>query len=346
MIVGEIKMRKKIILVKHNDSQLANQLWVHISVYAYCLEKGYEFDSYKFYEYAEYFNFQSKNFFVNMIFYKTFPIVVKLLSPLNFLKRRLNFYLTRKLFKIIYLFFYAILEMTKNKQFIYAGLIPNSIRDIYFLPPTQSSQDKLLELEQNSKISNIYFSGWLFRNPVGIKKYRQQILEFFKPKDKYLNKIDEIINELTTKYEYLVGVHLRQKEDLFDGDWQYENDPIFYFTQNDYDTVNKTFSEFRQFKDMNHSKVCFIVCSNGYVDFSKFSGFNVYKPPTKTPVEDLWLLSKTNVILGCQSSFSALAATLGDIPLILISKNIDWDYYKDKRGYFQNKYFVQGYVFG
>lgn len=340
-----LKINKKVILVKHNDSQLSNQLWVHISIYAYCLEKNFEFESYKFYEYTEYFDFKCKNFFINIIFYKTFPIILKLLSPLNFFKKRLNFYLTRKFFKIIYLFFYAILEITKNKQFIYAGYIPKSIRDIYFLPPTKPSEGKLLELEQNPKIKNIYFSGWLFRNPVGIKKYRQQILEFFKLKDKYIIKVNKIIEDLESKYDYLVGVHLRQKEDLFDGDWQYENDPLFYFTQNDYDTVNKTFLKFCQFKDVDPSKICFIVCSNGYVDITKFSDFNVYKPNTKTPVEDLWLLSKTNLVLGCQSSFSALASALGDIPLILISKNIDWDYYKDKNGYFQNEYFVQGYVF-
>jgi hypothetical protein len=338
-------MNKKVILIKHNDAQLANQLWVHISIYAYCLEKGFEFDSYKFYEYAEYFDFSSKNFFINIIFYKTFPLVLKLLSPLNILKRRLNFYLTRKIFKILYLLFYSILEIIKNKQFIYAGYIPKSINDIYFLPPTKPSEGKLLELEQNPKIKNIYFSGWLFRNPAGIKKYRQEILEFFKPKAQYLNKIEKIVEGLKSQYNYLVGVHLRQKEDLFDGEWQYENDPLFYFTQSDYDTVKKTFSEFYQIKNIDPSKIVFIICSNGFVDLSKFSDFNVYRPETKTAIEDIWLLSKTNVILGCQSSFSALAAALGNVPLILISKNIDWDYYKDKNSYFQNQYFVQGYVF-
>ncbi|GIW67090.1 MAG: hypothetical protein KatS3mg095_0988 [Candidatus Parcubacteria bacterium] len=235
--------------------------------------------------------------------------------------------------------------MIKNKNFIYTGFIPRSPSDIYFLPPTKPSEDKLLELENNPKVKTIYFSGWLFRNPEGIKKYRQEILEFFKPKEKYLNKVNEIINELRTQYDYLIGVHLRQKEHLFDGEWKYENDPLFYFTQSDYGTLIKAFNEICKSINLPLNKVCFVICSNDDVDLDKFSGLNVYRSITKTPVEDLWLLSKTNILLGCQSSFSVLASALGDIPLVLISKNIDWDYYKDKKGYFQNKYFVQWYVF-
>ncbi|GIW65714.1 MAG: hypothetical protein KatS3mg094_233 [Candidatus Parcubacteria bacterium] len=336
---------KKVILVKHNDSQLANQLWVHISLLAYALEKGYEFDSYKFYEYTKYFDFKIKNFFIDLVFYKGFNFFSDILEPLNFRKRRLGFYIIRKIFKLLYLIFYFILEIVKGKNFIYAGLIPRSPLDVYLLPPTKPSEGKLLELENDPKVKIIYFSGWLFRNPEGIKKYRQEILEFFKPKEKYINKVNEIINELGTQYDYLIGVHLRQKEHLLDGDWKYENDPLFYFSINDYETLIKSFNEICKFINLNLDKVCFVICSNGDVDLVKFSGFNIYKPLTKNPVEDLWLLSKTSIILGCQSSFSILASALGDIPLILISKNIDWDYYKDKKGYFQNKYFVQWYVF-
>ena len=345
MFLQKPLINKKIILVKHNDSQLANQLWVHISLLAYALEKGYEFDSYKFYEYAKYFDFKTKNFFIGLIFYKGFKIFSNLCEALNFKKRRFGFYIVRKIFKLLYLIFYSILEMVKGKNFIYAGFIPRSPLDIYLLPPTKPSEGKLLELENNPKVKTIYFSGWLFRNSEGIKKYRQKILEFFKPKEKYLNKVNEIINELKTKYDYLIGVHLRQKESLLDGEWGYENDPLFYFTEGDYETVVKTFDEICRVKNLDISKVCFIICSNGDVDLNRFSKFNVYRPNTQTPVEDLWLLSKTNIILGCQSSFSILASALGDIPLILISKNIDWDYYKDKNGYFQNKYFVQWYAF-
>jgi hypothetical protein len=338
-------MSKTVILAKHNDAQLANQLWVHISIYAYCLEKGYSFETYKFYEYAEFFNIQSKNFFINLIFYKGFPFIKNLLKPLNYFKKRLNFYTTRKLFKFVYLIFYMLLEIFQRDKFVYAGYIPNTIHDIYLLPPTKSSEYKLKQLEDDSNIKKIYFSGWLFRNPKGIKKFRKEILDYFKPKEKYLNRVENEISQLRNKYKNLIGVHLRQKENLFDGEWKYDSNAMFYFSEKDYSLVIRCFVELLKFKNYKKEETCFIICSNKYVDLTKFSDYNVVRYEKNNEAQDLWLLSKTDVLLGCQSSFSVLASALGDIPLILIQNPIDWDYYKDKDGYFQNKYFVQYFVF-
>lgn len=336
---------KKVILVKHNDAQLSNQLWVHISVYAYCLERGYKFETYKFYEYAEDFDVTSDNDFINLIFYKGFPIIKKILKPLNIFKKRMNFYIARKLFKALYLIYYSILELMYQKNFIYAGYIPHSLNDIYFLPPTKPSEFKLLKLENDHKVKTIFFSGWLFRNPVGIKKYRKEILEYFKPKKAYLQRINEILKELKLKYNHLVGVHLRQKEDLFDGECNYNSQEMFYFSNKDYEIVKKCFNELLKFKNFSKEKTCFIICSNKPVEIETFSEFNIVYYPNNTAIEDLWLLAQTEIIMGCQSSFSVLASYLGDIPLIIFSPKIDWDYYKDKNGYFPNKYFIQSFAF-
>jgi len=57
------------------------------------------------------------------------------------------------------------------------------------------------------------------------------------------------------------------------------------------------------------------------------------------PVEDLFLLAATDIIIGADSTFGAFASYYGNIPLIVFQRpRIDWDYYKDKQYYFENKY--------
>ena len=59
----------------------------------------------------------------------------------------------------------------------------------------------------------------------------------------------------------------------------------------------------------------------------------------KSAVYDLFLLSKTDIILGSNSTFSAFASYYGNIPLVVMQKEkMDWDYYADKKSYFENKY--------
>ena len=46
--------KKEVIIINHNGGQLANQLWNHISIQSYTLEKGYSFKNYCFFEYANF----------------------------------------------------------------------------------------------------------------------------------------------------------------------------------------------------------------------------------------------------------------------------------------------------
>ena len=58
-------------------------------------------------------------------------------------------------------------------------------------------------------------------------------------------------------------------------------------------------------------------------------------------IEDLYTLSLCDVIIGSNSSFGNFAAYYGNKPHIVLQKEtMDWEYYKDRDAYFENKYSV------
>ena len=90
-------------------------------------------------------------------------------------------------------------------------------------------------------------------------------------------------------------------------------------------------------------KVGDILLSDGKISESKFEGLHL-KVTHNNPVEDLWLLSKTDTIIGADSSFAIMASLLGDKLFIVFKRGITWDYYKDKKGFFVNKY-VERFIY-
>jgi len=49
------------------------------------------------------------------------------------------------------------------------------------------------------------------------------------------------------------------------------------------------------------------------------------------------LLAATDIIIGSDSTFGAFASYYGNLPFIVFEKKIDWNYYKDKKYFFENK---------
>ena len=70
----------------------------------------------------------------------------------------------------------------------------------------------------------------------------------------------------------------------------------------------------------------------------KFEGLNT-RISDKNLIEDFLILSMTDVILGSDSSFGNLASYFGNIPHLVFQKEkMNWNYYLDKKKYFENKY--------
>ncbi|PIY71506.1 hypothetical protein COY87_05840 [Candidatus Roizmanbacteria bacterium CG_4_10_14_0_8_um_filter_33_9] len=186
-----------------------------------------------------------------------------------------------------------------------------------------------------SKLEYIYyqkkafcFSDWLYRNPTGINKYRNAIIKAFQPSDLIWNKINSEIATIYNTYSNIIGVHIRK------GDYQSPAWKKLYFKDNEvYIILKKYLDEF----NLNKKNTCFLICSDGTIDTSQFIDLSVIVSKG-SPIEDLFKLSLTDIIIGSDSTFGAFASYYGNIPYIVFNKKMDWNYYKDKKTYFENKY--------
>ncbi len=312
---------KKAIIIQHSG-RLGNQLWNFISIYAYCLERGYECENYAFYDYRKYFNIPIKNKALDMLLFKPIALADKLFPerPAHRLKRK------------FFSFYIKYIQVRHGGHILHS---PEWIEDggAFFLPPSEmrlaNDAEKLRSLETNPKIKNLYFSGWLFRNPVGIKKYRSRIIECFKPKLEVQKSVTNFITPLRQHYKYTVGLHIRQT------DYRISKGGIFFIEQG---RIREIINEYLLCFGKDPKETCFVICSDESVDIQNFSGLNL-AVSNKDAVEDLFILSRCDVIIGSDSTYGGFASYLGNIPHIVFKRNkIDWDYYKDKKQYFENKY--------
>lgn len=179
-----------------------------------------------------------------------------------------------------------------------------TISEVMYLPPT-----KPLVASKN-QCDTTYFIGWLFRNPLGLEKYRDEIVSAFQPKESVLKKIEKTLSPL--KEKRLIGVHLRQQSYPGFEDGSFLVSPA---------RVRRIVDEYLREKKLNAEEVALVTVSDKY------------------DMTNLFLLSKCSVIIGTNSTFSNLAAWFGNVPhIVTTNEPIDWEYYRNRQAYFENKY--------
>ncbi|PCI30380.1 hypothetical protein COB55_00225 [Candidatus Wolfebacteria bacterium] len=309
---------KNIIILKSEGNELANQLWNYASIYAYTLERGYKLKNPSFFEYGTFFTIPVTGSLLKILFFLPF---------INYTKRKTAF--RRKVWRKFYTWYSGlVILLHKNTVISYK---PQN-RKPYYLPPTKESDSTLKKLEQSP--GDIYLDGWIFRNPVGIEKYHKEIQEYFQPKKRITSLIDLNIKKLRDNYKNVIGVHIRQ------GDYKTWRDGEYYIEQK---RVREILDGYLKETNTDKTETCFAITSDGQIDTSLFDGLNIFVSK-ENMVHDLFFLAKTDIILGTNSTFGAFASYYGNISHIVFQKeNIDWEYYKNKTTYFENKYstFVQ-----
>lgn len=304
---------KKAIIFKHGGGELANQLWNHISIYAYCLEKNRECENYSFFEYGYFFNIPPiKNKILYAIFFTPFQ---------NHVGRRDAF--RTRFFRTLYMAYVFLVHTIKQNQIISSI---NSTNTQFYLPPSPT-QKRFIDAEKNNEV--LYFDGWLFRNPEGIKKYRDQIIHYFSPRRSIHDKVESVITPLRKQFAYIIGVHIRQGDytTFKGGHYSLKTSRVF-----------GVLKEYLKENERQSEETIFIVASNGDININDFPGLNIILAQG-TAVEDLFTLAATDIIIGSDSSYGNLAAYFGNILHVVITKEpIDWSYYRGKTTYFPTKY--------
>ncbi len=296
----------KFVILKSGGGELANQLWNFASVYAHALEVGATVRNPAFFEYHYFFNFLPKESLFTRFVAIFFRSVRRRAHPIN------------RSWRLCYAVLNKVVSGLHSSCVISSQ---NTTNAVTYLPPT-----KPFALP---RCNTAYFSGWLFRNPEGLKKHRTELLQAFAPRADIQKKVSDISSSLRADHAHTLGIHLRQ------GDYKVFKGGKYLLSAG---RMREIVDEYLAQRGWVASDVALVITSDGPVDMAAFQGFTAHRS-SENAVADLFLLSKTDAVIGSDSSFGNFAAWYGDIPHIVATKDgMDWPYYAGKTAYFPNKY--------
>ncbi len=309
---------KKVVVLQHNGGRLANQLWLHVSVYAYALERGYEFENPSFFEYGRLFlNPPVTSWWSRIFFYRPYGWFMQTLPGLEkFLRKMWRWWYSMWVWVLPFCVPGIVIASQDNSE-------PPTVT---YVPPSVPATGLFQEFEQGANRAIVYTKGWLFRNPIGIIKHREQIIASLKPVRIWQESANAILIRLQQQYKKVVGVHIRQ------GDFAttYLGGALYVSPE----AAAGYLHEFLSATNWSVQETCFVVCSDGFVDKRAFAGLEVFISENDY-MTDLLLLSSTDVILGTNSSFGCFAAYYGNKVFIPFSQApIDWLWYMEHSEFF------------
>ncbi len=152
----------------------------------------------------------------------------------------------------------------------------------------------------------LFVQGWCFRCSALLAKHADAVRRHLQITDEHRLNVDRTIEQARADSDFLVGVHVRH------GDYAtWKNGQHFY-------PLAKYAGWMRQivkaFPDRN---VRFMVCSEKPLDLELFAGLHVRFGPGH-PVEDMYSLADTDLILGPPSTFTIWASFYGETPLMVL----------------------------
>jgi len=275
------------IVVFYNEGQLGNRLFYFSHFIRLSLETNQGLSFLCFDEYYSHFEGTQKNrtSIFNFLFFKT---------KLLFVKRVYQFILYK-----MYLF-------CKKHQ------ISNRFVSIY-KPNHKGDMDtidysiKTIINDKNFKKSWIIFyeGSYTWYDNTDLNKERNKIIPFFKPIKSINENVQNFIKKNRGNSEVLVGIHIRR------GDYADFANGIFYYN-------DETYINFmNQIQALLNKKVKFVISSNEKITNDIFSSFS-FVFSLGHMVEDMYILSQCDYIIGAPSSFSAWSSFYGQKPLYQI----------------------------
>lgn len=295
---------EKLVIVKPGCNESANHLLNYLSVYAAGLEQNVSVKNPSFYPYHHFFNLVRHE-----------SLLSRALSWLSGWTPALN-----RLWRIPY----AAYARTVGKM--HASCATQAWRGLVYLPPTKPFP------ENTGACSAVYLFGWLYRNPKGLTHYRTALLEAFTPRKRFLEKMQAILAPIRNCK--LIGIHIRQEPYKGFPDGEFLISPS---------RVRVILDEYLVRNHLAPHDVALVIVSdtavgNAFYTFTKLCF-------EKKDMTNLFLLSQCELVIGTNSTFPFLSAWFGNIPhIVTTDEEIDWEYYRGKKTYFENKYatFVLG----
>jgi hypothetical protein len=162
-----------------------------------------------------------------------------------------------------------------------------------------------------SQSETTVLSGWGICDWRLVEKHQDEIREVLKIRRKYFDISDSFIKDKRQKYDFIVGVMIRQ------GDYKLWKDGQYYFSIKQYSRWIYQLGEVLQ----SRGEVGFIIASDTPQYLENFANQNIHFTTGIASsighyIESISQLSLCDVIMSPPSSFSLWAAFLGDIPFI------------------------------
>ena len=139
-------------------------------------------------------------------------------------------------------------------------------------------------------------------------KHHDYIIDRLRFDDCVYKRANTIVSEMKSKYEVVVGVHIRRK------DYAIWHNGEFYFDDDVYYNASQRLKTIFRFD--NH-KVGYIICSDEDINLNNYNE-DYYKSKGENAQEDLTILSMCDYIVATTSTFSGWASYVGKVPTFRI----------------------------
>ena len=204
-------------------------------------------------------------------------------------------------------FFIRVLLKLKVKRLPFIELI-HHIGYSQDQAPFDLNDEKFIR-KAKSKIVFVY--GWLFADVANRNKYKHYLTGIWQPNKIYQDNIKNYLQHYKNGNDILIGIHIRG------GDYtKFEGGQWFYTSGQYYEKLR----ELSTLKMFEGKKIAYVICTNEKnISFAAEGNFTIFNEKRHF-VEDLYLLSKCDYIMGPPSTFSGWASFYGNVPLYMLKE--------------------------
>ena len=277
------------VIIGKKFGRLANRLWIFSYFAANAIEYNYRLLYRNFDEFIWYFEATRSNRFSN------YPIRARIirLIPLDY---------------FLYWFMQAIIESVKNIKPIFSFYTIKKVKkagDGYDL-----NNDEFVHDAKNRLVIT-RDGGFYFKDNRNLRKHKKLILDFFKPIRKYQCNIDNHIIKCRHDVDTLIGVHLRKGDyrRFVKGQWFYPNQ-----------IYARIMHAMMELLTNRSSKIRFLLVSDEKIINEDFEDLDIVTG-TGHFIEDLYILTKCDYLIGPPSTYTLWSSFYGDVPLWFIENN-------------------------
>jgi Glycosyl transferase family 11 len=295
------------IVFTHGGGRFGNQMFSFAQILAFAFEyENIAIINMSFWEYSSLLELGNQNYICakspDPNRYKSWKYLCKFCELLHIK----NGSLAKRLI-IFILYFYGNSIFSKSHQSIIKN--PN---DFLFGQKNKAfdlANPTSFDLINNAEIT--FCSGWNICDWKLVEKHKHEIQDFLKIRQDYVNTSRIFISDKRGKYDFLIGIMIRQ------GDYQFWENGRYYFPTQQYlkwlDQLNEIFAD--------RGKIGFIIASDTIQDSHDFKNKNSHFTTgiagnSGHYLESLIQLSLCDVIASPPSTFSMWAAFIGDTSMI------------------------------